>query len=186
MAKRDNYGNDDDAALWQRVTSQIKPLQSDRYTGSNLTPAPSQQKLSKPKRRIAPSHPSAPDAPNAKQKPIDLSEGDHAGLDGATRRRLAKGALPVESRIDLHGCTAAQAEQRLKTFISGAARIGLRCVLVITGKGTGGEGVLRRHVPVWLKQPPVADHVLAIAPAQPKDGGTGALYVMIRRVRAGK
>ena len=57
---------------------------------------------------------------------------------------------------------------------------------MITGKGVRGEGVLRRHVPLWLKQPPLDNVVLAISDATPKDGGTGAIYVMLRRTRSSK
>ena len=88
----------------------------------------------------------------------------------------------VDRRVDLHGLTTVNAESKLKQFIETAAYDGCRCVLVITGKGAG---VLRRNVPNWLKRPPLAPHVLALAEARPKDGGDGALYVLLRRKRNG-
>jgi DNA-nicking Smr family endonuclease len=61
-------------------------------------------------------------------------------------------------------------------------------VLVITGRGSGkerqGGGVLKSAVPRWLDEPAFRSHVLAIATAQPRDGGSGALYVMLRRTRS--
>ncbi|MCH2555060.1 MAG: Smr/MutS family protein, partial [SAR116 cluster bacterium] len=88
-----------------------------------------------------------------------------------------------EARLDLHGLTAAQAERRLARFVDQAARIGVRCLLVITGKGSEGKGVLRRLVPLWLKTPPLSGQILAISQARQADGGGGALYVMLRRKR---
>ena len=81
--------------------------------------------------------------------------------------------------------TAAEAEQRLARFVDQAARTGARCVLVITGKGSEGKGVLRRLVPLWLKTPPLSGEILAISQARQADGGGGALYVMLRRKRHG-
>ena len=115
--------------------------------------------------------------------PIDLRAGEHAGLDRSTRRRLAQGQQPIEARLDLHGLTAAQAERKLAGFIASAEGQGCRCVLVITGKGANGNGVLRRLVPLWLKTPPLSSRVLAISAARQADGGDGALYVMLRRRR---
>ena len=112
--------------------------------------------------------------------PVDLREGDRAGLDGRTQRRLARGDVPIDRRIDLHGYTAARAEIKLQSCIKDAFYLRYRCVLVITGKGTG---VLKAHVPGWLKRPPLSEMVLALAEARPVDGGSGAFYVLLRRRR---
>jgi DNA-nicking Smr family endonuclease len=109
-----------------------------------------------------------------------LRQGERAGIDGRTQRRLFRGDVPVDRRLDLHGLTAARAESRLAQFIETAARDGCRCVLVITGKGAG---ILRGHVPDWLKRQPLSPHILALAEARPHDGGSGALYVLLRRKR---
>ena len=112
--------------------------------------------------------------------PIDLREGDRAGLDGRTQRRLFRGDLPIDRRLDLHGHTAARAEIKLQRFIEDASYAGCRCVLVITGKGTG---ILKGHVPGWLKGSSLSGLVLALAEARPVDGGSGAFYVLLRRRR---
>ena len=122
---------------------------------------------------------SAPEQP----KPIDVSGGEHAGIDRASRRRLVQGTLEIGARLDLHGMTAAQAERSLARFIDSASTAHHRCVLVITGKGREGQGVLRRLVPQWLKTPPLSGRILAISKATQADGGEGALYVMLRRPR---
>ena len=107
-----------------------------------------------------------------------------AGYDKANADRLRRGQHPVEGRLDLHGMTQAEAHRALASFIRGARVSGKRCVLVITGRGRLGGGVLRAAVPRWLAEPEFRPHLLAIATAQPRDGGTGALYVMLRRTRA--
>ncbi len=177
----DNAG-DDDTAVWKRLTSGVKAYRSD-------PPAPIRPKPSPPapRRRKVTAMPPAITAPAAAKPappdPVDLRAGEHAGIDKATRRRLAQGQITIEARLDLHGATAAQAERRLSGFIDSAVRQGSRCVLVITGKGVEGTGVLRRLVPQWLKAPPLAPFVLAISAARPGDGGDGALYVLLRRRR---
>ena len=177
----DKNATDDDATVWKRLTEGVKPYRPD-------PPAPIRPKSSPPAPRrrtrpvpVARSIPATP--PIKKPDPVDLRAGEHAGIDKSTRRRLAQGQMAIESRLDLHGLTAAQAERRLSGFIDSAVRQGSRCVLVITGKGVEGNGVLRRLVPQWLKSPPLAPSVLAISVARPGDGGDGALYVLLRRRR---
>ena len=188
MRKKDHGKSEDDDQLWEAVTSQITPLKSVRYSGT-MEKAPSTRNPPSPCKitgRTVASATGKSHSPPTKATPIDLREGDHAGLDRTTRRKLSRGNLPVEARLDLHGHNAQQAETRLRAFIQQSVSLGHRCVLVITGKGVRGEGVLRRHVPFWLKQPPLGGVVLAISDATPKDGGAGAIYVMLRRKRLSK
>ncbi|MGE0717054.1 MAG: Smr/MutS family protein [Alphaproteobacteria bacterium] len=113
-------------------------------------------------------------------------------MDAATVERLRRGRLPVTRRIDLHGMTQAEAHGALERFLGDADRAGRRCVLVITGRGGWGagedgggrKGVLRRMVPRWLNEPANRGRILAFAEAQPRDGGAGALYVLLRRRRS--
>jgi len=112
-----------------------------------------------------------------------LAPGHFAGIDRANAERLKRGKHPVEARLDLHGMTQDEAHRALASFIRGARASGKRCVLVITGRGSAGGGVLRAAVPRWLDEPEFRPHLLAIATAQPRDGGAGALYVMLRRTR---
>ena len=88
--------------------------------------------------------------------------------------------------MDLHGMTQDQAHRALNAFIDASSHAGRRCVLVITGKGGRGDGsvgVLREQVPRWLNQAPLRPLVLAFSYATPKDGGEGALYVLLKRKR---
>jgi DNA-nicking Smr family endonuclease len=81
--------------------------------------------------------------------------------------------------------TQAEAHQALTAFIRASSDAGRRCVLVITGRGLGpnGSGVLKNAVPRWLEEPDLRRQVLATATAQPRDGGAGAAYVLLRRRR---
>jgi len=178
-----NIDLDEDQILWQRVTQRVTPLPGRQQRRS---PPPMVKKLAKAVKPAAKTPqnmptPAPPSSPTAKTpSPVDLREGDRAGLDGRTQRRLFRGDVPIDRRLDLHGHTAARAEVKLQTFIEDAAYAGCRCVLVITGKGAG---VLKSHVPGWLKRAPLSGLVLALAQARPADGGSGAFYVLLRRRR---
>lgn len=112
-------------------------------------------------------------------------------FDRVTLRQVKQGKMAVEGRLDLHGMTQTQAHGRLRRFIESAARDGKRCVLVITGKGAAegeraqsgavGRGILRQMTPQWLSGQDLAPFVVDFQSSLPKDGGTGALYVRLRR-----
>ena len=190
MPKKRIIKLDDDTVLWQRVITEVKPLkstvdlaefaaifaQTDHLATPVAKPSGRMQKpLVKPVRPLI-AETSA--ASVKKANPVDLRQGERAGIDGRTQRRLFRGDVPVDRRLDLHGLTAARAKSRLEQFIETAARDGCRCVLVITGKGAG---ILRGHVPNWLKRQPLSPYILALAEARPHHGGSGALYVLLRR-----
>ena len=112
-------------------------------------------------------------------------------MDAKAYRRLTRGKLDPEARIDLHGMTLAEAQPALGGFLRRAQADGRRLVLVITGKGRGRSddagplpyrnGALRHEVPLWLQRPPLHPMVQQVAPAHARHGGSGALYVYLRR-----
>ncbi|HYP35195.1 MAG TPA: Smr/MutS family protein [Stellaceae bacterium] len=111
---------------------------------------------------------------------------DHfSGVDRASAERLKRGLYPIEACLDLHGRTQAEAHHALAAFVHSSSEAGRRCVLVITGRGLGpsGPGVLKSAVPRWLEEVGLRRRILAIAPAQPRHGGAGALYLLLRRRR---
>lgn len=195
MPKKSTVNLTEDRVLWQRVTSGVTPLRSTMQSaqfvtmvGDTVEPQKGVLiKSVKSEKKMAPnegflrSNAAVNKIATSKQfSPIDVRHGERAGIDGGTHRRLFRGEIPVDSRIDLHGMRAAQAQSQLAQFIESAAYEGCRCVLVVTGKGLG---ILHGHVPDWLKRPPLSFYVLALAEARPKDGGSGALYVLLRRKR---
>ena len=118
-----------------------------------------------------------------KQKPSDLRLGENSGIDRSSARRMQRGQLLIEDRLDLHGLSQEQALQKLNSFIMRAVQQSFRHVLIITGKGRDGHGILRQKVPIWLKDEPLCHYLNAISYAQPKDGGEGALYIRLKRQR---
>lgn len=175
----------DDLELWRAVTEQVTPLPGKAVSGqTELADGDSrkQKQKSSPgaKRAIAPSPPRMPE-----KKYSILEAGVFAGLDKRTAQRLKRGQLAIEARLDLHRLTQDEAHRALIHFIGEAAAQGKRTALVITGKGlraSGEVGVLRTMVPRWLNQSPLRPKIVAFCEAAPKDGGSGALYLRLRKV----
>lgn len=115
---------------------------------------------------------------------IDLEVGTNAGLDKRNAQRLRRGKLRPEAKLDLHGHKQYEAFNELRSFVLESQIMDKRCILVITGKGsvkTGG--VLRKMLPRWVNQAPLRSAVIAIENAIPRDGGSGAFYLLLRRRR---
>lgn len=93
---------------------------------------------------------------------------------------MVLGRAAIGGRIDLHGMTQDQARSSLAAFVLAAFERGARGVLVITGKGALGDGVLRRRAPEWLAEPSLRPLVAGISEAHRRHGGAGALYVALK------
>lgn len=111
-------------------------------------------------------------------------------IERRTLTALRRGQQPLEAVIDLHGLRQSDAHQRLRSFLVSEQHRGARLVLVITGKGgagtsAGGEerGVLKRTVPHWLRMADLRATVLGFEDASLNHGGSGALYVRLRRLK---
>lgn len=111
--------------------------------------------------------------------------GRHQPLERPVKRKIAKGRLELEARIDLHGMFQEEAHGLLHAFIQRAFDRGLRHVLVITGKGAsmGSDGALKRFVPMWFAKPEFRHLISSWETAAPNHGGEGALYVRLARRR---
>ena len=180
--------SDDDAALWEQVTQTVTELPSRRDMVSlpddvRAIDAPATASPDIAQKPAAKPQPVTLPAKTNHSQPADLRLGEHSGIDRSNARRLQRGQMALEDRLDLHGLSKEQAHKRLVAFISRAVQQNLRHVLVITGKGRDGQGVLRHEVPLWLKDAPLAGYINAISHAQPQDGGTGALYIRLKRKR---
>ena len=103
------------------------------------------------------------------------------GIEPRRKHRIAKERDPIGGRIDLHGMTQDRARATLEAFLRRSHDEGARAVLVITGKGVQGDGVLRRRTPEWLAAPALRDVVAGISEAHRRHGGEGALYVALKR-----
>ena len=106
------------------------------------------------------------------------------GIQEKLKAKLKKGQIPFELKIDLHGATVKQAGEHLQQAINHAYASGLRCILVVHGRGKGSfdnKPALKTHVNAWLRDLP---QILAFHSAQPKHGGVGALYVLLKRQKS--
>jgi DNA-nicking Smr family endonuclease len=174
----------EEVELWRRVAREIAPLPgraplSDR--GRPARHAPEPVPAADPETNAVP--PSAPAKPAHRPSPPAPPLDRFAGIDRATAERLRRGQRDIEARLDLHGLTQTEAHRALAVFVTGSRIAGRRCVLVITGHGRMSGGILKSAVPRWLHEPDLRRHVLAIAPARPQHGGSGALYLLLRKER---
>jgi DNA-nicking Smr family endonuclease len=168
-------GEDDDGASdFRRALKGVKPI--DR---GNLRPEPSPNL--RPRRGDV-------DAPGVRfeiERWGEQLEGHAPGADPRELAKLRRGDLEPERTIDLHGQDSSAAQQTLRRELATAIGAGLRCVLLIHGRGlhSEGEAVLKEALPGWLAEPPHGPRVVAFTTAQPRHGGAGASYVLLRRKR---
>lgn len=155
--------------LWSLVTSTVHPL-----SGRNPPAAPTGRAPDAlaPPLRVAP--------PPTSQKRVALPDSDKT-IEPRRKHRISKERDPIGARIDLHGMTQDRARAALEGFLARAWNEGYRAVLVITGKGVQGDGVLRRRAPEWLTAGSLAHIVAGISEAHRRHGGDGALYVALKR-----
>ncbi|MDP3175497.1 MAG: Smr/MutS family protein [Phenylobacterium sp.] len=165
----------DEQRLWSLVAATIHPL-AGRVVPEAL-PAPEvTMKSAAAKPSPAPSkgaHPLKPPARTAREAP--------EFIEPRRKHRIARERDPIGARIDLHGMDQDRARAALDGFLRRAWDEGFRAVLVITGKGMMGDGILRRRTPEWLAAPGLRDIVAGIAEAHRRHGGEGALYVALKR-----
>lgn len=177
----------DETDLWRKVTETTEKLKRTPSVSHPKRPG----RIEAPFKHVnAGTHEDAPaKTPTPKPGPWP-SSAPH--MDKKTFARMRRGKLKPEARLDLHGMTLDRAHSALSRFILSSAESGKRLVLVITGKsrddssydpGRASRGVLRRQVPFWLMQPPLSQTVLQVSEAHISHGGSGALYVYLKRRR---
>ena len=173
--------NPEDQALWDHVTAGITPRRKRAAKPEAAETLPLQPKPSV-RRRVVIAKPEP--KPEPKTAVIGAADPFAAPrMDGKRAKNFLKGTLTIEGRIDLHGLTLDLAHKALAGFLMQARGRGHRMVLVITGKGAGKGGALKRLVPMWLSAPPFDGLIAGLAAAQPQHGGEGALYLYLRRKR---
>jgi DNA-nicking Smr family endonuclease len=118
----------------------------------------------------------------AKPKLAELTVGGAAaGLDTASWDRLRRGRMRPQRVLDLHGRTVQAAFGAFETFIAAARADGIRCVEIVTGRGAGEGGALRRELPLWLNLPRMRGAILAAT--HPHRANVGAVVLLLRRIR---
>jgi DNA-nicking Smr family endonuclease len=175
--------------LWSFVARQVRPLPGRMVPVVEPEPVePTQKKSTAPPAAIKP----------AKQPesaaPLHMRPVAHPPLAPIERRlvqRVARGQRPIDGAIDLHGKRQAEAHRALLDFVARMHRQHATLVLVVTGKGAPDpvpfaeheRGVLRRLVPIWLSELQMRRQVIGFEEAPRQHGGSGALYVRLRKPR---
>ncbi|MDR3513090.1 MAG: Smr/MutS family protein [Caulobacteraceae bacterium] len=161
----------EEANLWARVAATVR-----------LAPG---REAPKPPKLVTPDE-AAPIQRTAHVKPaprpqLHRHHGAPDAIEPRRLRRITREREELGPRIDLHGMTQDRARVALEAFLRRASEDGWRAVLVITGKGTSGDGVLRRRAPDWLAEPAIRALVAGVSEAHRRHGGKGALYVTLKR-----
>ncbi len=166
----------DELRLWALVTATVRP------SAGRQPVKPPPEEPGPPVKPVQPTvmlKPFVPDAhrtaakPPPVQPPLDIEPG--------RKRRITRERDPIDLRLDLHGMDQDRARAALISFLIRAQAEGVRAVLVITGKGFSGDGVLRRRTPEWLSEPALRHVVAGVSEAHRRHGGEGALYVALKR-----
>ncbi|ASQ46805.1 Smr/MutS family protein [Legionella clemsonensis] len=182
----DDFLSEEDKVLFRKMAGIVKPLQPNKKINTSAEklriPAPKVQKLADTKtdHGIYLSDYYI----NEVQADTLLSYCSHS-IPGKRFRELKNGQIKWDSRLDLHGLKPETARETLINFIIKQHSLAHRCLLIIHGKGShnGETPVLKNLVNHWLRQFP---HVLAFHSALGRDGGSGALYVLLKRRREDK
>jgi DNA-nicking Smr family endonuclease len=171
---------DDDIELFRRAVSGARPLRIEVRAKPETKKPPPRARFTRADGEAV--------LVESLEADVDTMEADNAdnlrfhrpSVGRRTMRKLARGNFAVQAEIDLHGMTVAEAKPRLAGFIEDCARSGKLCIRIVHGKGLGSGHrgpVLKRSVNRWLRQ---WQSVLAFVSARQVDGGTGALYVLLK------
>ncbi|HYF06938.1 MAG TPA: Smr/MutS family protein [Acetobacteraceae bacterium] len=174
MARRPRGLTEADRALWGAYAATVTPLPGRVPLAAPESATPPPVVVSPPPRPAAPAPPRPPSAIAVGTPP--------PGLDAKRWTALRRGRLRPERTLDLHGSRAQEAHAAVRGFLADAAADGVRCVAIVTGKGSTPEGgVLRRELPHWLNAPELRG--LLLAAAHPHRANSGAVHLLLRRRR---
>ncbi|GMR07155.1 MAG: hypothetical protein BMS9Abin26_0157 [Gammaproteobacteria bacterium] len=170
----------EDAALFRKSVDDARPLSSDTVNHERRRPRPL------PRQRQLDDEQVLVDMMSDNIDIAEVETGDELlfvreGLQHRTVKKLRRGEIAIEAELDLHGQIVNEARQCLANFLRDCQSSGKRCVRIIHGRGHGSFGkkpVLKNKVNMWLQQ---RDDVLAFCSTRPVDGGTGAVYVLLRK-----
>lgn len=187
MGKKPPPGPDDDRRLWKLVASTVVPRAPEKpeKMRSKARIRPSMKASAAipldPPTRLASIAPLRVDPEELKRAPAKVLKGPADRIEPNRKRRIVKEHDPIGARLDMHGLDQDQARATLEGFIRRAYEDGHRAVLVITGKGKIGQGVLKQRAPEWLAGPAVREMIAGVSQADQRHGGDGALYVALKR-----
>lgn len=178
----------DEATLWRKVAATVTPLhpQPRAEPPRPAAPPPEAPAPRPPRGRVPPPKP-APPPPPAPLRPLTRD-----GLDAGWDRKLARGAVVPDVTIDLHGMNLDAAHARLIGGIAQSRAMGARVILLIAGKPrphgdhdlrSERRGAIRAQLLDWLAHSSHAGSIAAVRGAAPRHGGSGAVYIVLRKAR---
>lgn len=179
FVKRDRKAPSSDTAAFHELMADVKPLRHDKVHHQRHRPPPYPRQSRRDEALVLKELLAPP------TEPYEIQEGDtlsycRAGTPRSVLRKLRRGHYTVDAELDLHGMTAIQAQGTLRAFLGEALDREAGCVRIIHGKGkrSSNQGpVLKPLVSRWLCR---RDEVVAFCSARPVDGGTGAVYVLLK------
>jgi DNA-nicking Smr family endonuclease len=177
--KKDKHSNSDEAALFRESIGDVKPVTSRRRRTESPAPKAKARLTRADEKAVL--NESVTGGPH--QADIETGEEISFNRQNVGRkvlRQLRRGNVAIQEEIDLHGLKVDEAQAELHDFIQACSATGVKCVRVIHGKGlrSGENGpVLKSGVNHWLRRWP---EVIAFCSAQPRHGGTGAVYVLLK------
>ncbi|MBL1277225.1 MAG: Smr/MutS family protein [Ectothiorhodospiraceae bacterium] len=187
MANNKKTNNDD--ALFREMMEGVKPLPDNKSGKGRVPPlTPPRTPAKRRKGQLPTPEPTAPFTHPFPERDFasEITADEtlffvRSGLQHREQRRLKRGEFHIDASLDLHGDTIEEAGHQLDEFLRFASASGLRCVHIIHGKGhrsTNGHAAIKSQLNQWLRD---TERVLAFCSAQKRHGGTGAVYVLLRR-----
>jgi DNA-nicking Smr family endonuclease len=179
-SKKSSNISEEDSALFRQAVGNIKPLKQDSVVHDK--PNNSSQFIIKDEDN----HTEVQEFIDSEYDENLLERGDELffsrpGIQKQTIRKLRRGQLNIEDELDLHGLTVEQARKELSKFLIECHEQSFRCVRIIHGKGISSatkKPVIKNKINIWLRQ---RNDVLAFCSALRNDGGTGAIYCLLKR-----
>ncbi len=172
--------DENDIALFRKSVGSVQPIRQDSVVSRSEKP------ITKPIKRVADERHADLNMTSTLPDQIRLKVGEELyfkrdGVQSRLFQKLKRGHLQIEDELDLHGMTIALAEQALFQFLAKACAGSCRCIHIIHGKGNGSKNgipILKAKLKYWLRQ---HSGVLAFCPSRQHHGGTGAVYVLMKK-----
>lgn len=179
MAKKRRI-SEQDSELFRQAMADVTPISTDKILPQAKKPPAKAVQRERENRQVL------NDMMSNEFNPADYATGEELlysreGLHPNTLRKLRRGKIRLEAELDLHRMTSEQAREAIGAFFTRCKSTGKRCVRIIHGKGYGSfdkKPVLKGKVDLWLRR---HGDVLAFCSARPTDGGTGAVYVLLKK-----
>jgi len=171
----------EDRDIWDKVARTVSPARPRKAERVAVTAASVQSALKAPPNFVKPPSLIPPPPPPSRQGSGRTAQGAPDALEPRRHRRIARERDPIEATLDLHGFGRFEAQDQVTAFLTSCQSRGLRAVLLITGQGRRGGGVIRASIHEWLQGPGLRGVVSGFAAAHRRHGGDGAIYVTLKR-----